>query len=87
MQFVGVEKGTIKFKNCFKQIPVSFKIYADIEYNLESTEVYEGSYTKKDHDHVPCSFPYRLICDCNYTRTHNHLVGKQTLNHLAKQTK
>ena len=22
--------------------------------------------------------------DCNWTRTHNHLVGKRTLNHLAK---
>ena len=25
--------------------------------------------------------------DCNWTRTHNHLVRKQTLNHLAKLTK
>ena len=22
--------------------------------------------------------------DCNWTRTHNHLVHKRTLNHLAK---
>ena len=29
--------------------------------------------------HVICS-----LCDCNGTRTHNHLVRKQTLNHLAK---
>ena len=87
MQFVRAEKGTIKFRNCFKQIPVPFKIYADIEYNLESTEVYEGSYTKKDHDHVPCSFPYRLVCDCMWTGTHNYLVCKRTLNQLAKQTK
>ena len=25
-----------------------------------------------------------LVRDCNWTRTHNHLVHKQTLNHLAK---
>ena len=25
--------------------------------------------------------------DCNWTRTHNHLVHKRTLNHLAKQAK
>ena len=25
--------------------------------------------------------------DCNGTRTHNYLVHKQTLNHLAKQAK
>ena len=26
------------------------------------------------------------ISDCNRTRAHNHLVHKQTLNHLAKWT-
>ena len=26
-------------------------------------------------------------CDCNWTRTQNHLVLKQTLNHLAKLAK
>ena len=45
-QSVRVEKGTIAFKNCFTQIPVSFKIYADFECNLESAESYEDSYTK-----------------------------------------
>ena len=25
-----------------------------------------------------------LLTDCNGTRTHNHLVRKRTLNHLAK---
>ena len=28
-----------------------------------------------------------VLSDCNWTRTHNHLVRKQTLNHLAKLTK
>ena len=27
-----------------------------------------------------------LLNDCNWTRTHNHLVHKRTLNHLAKKT-
>ena len=27
------------------------------------------------------------LSDCNWTRTHNHLVRKQTLNHLAKLAK
>ena len=49
VQSVKLEEGTIEFKNYFKQIPVLFKIYADFEYNLESAEVYEGSYTKKYH--------------------------------------
>ena len=45
-----------------KQIPVPFKIYADFECNLKSVESYEGSYTKKYQDHVPCSFAYKVVC-------------------------
>ena len=45
-QSVKVEEGTIDFENCFKQIPVLFKIYADFECNLEGVESYEDSYTK-----------------------------------------
>ena len=45
-QSVRLEKGKIEFKNYFKQIPVSFKIYADFECNLKSLENYEGSYLK-----------------------------------------
>ena len=45
-QSVRLEKGTIEFKNYFKQIPVPFKIYADFECNLKSVETYEGSYSK-----------------------------------------
>ena len=52
-----VEKGIIEFENHFKQIPVPLKIYADFECNLRS-ESYEGSYTKKYQDHVPCSFAW-----------------------------
>ena len=37
-QSVRLEKGIIDFKNCFKQIPVLFKVYADFECNLESAE-------------------------------------------------
>ena len=60
-QSVRLEKGTIEFKNYFKQIPVPFKIYADFECNLKSVESYEGSYSKKYQDHVPCSFAYKLV--------------------------
>ena len=49
-------KGTIKFKNYFKQIAVPFKIYADFEWDIES------SYSKKYQDHIPCSFAYKLGC-------------------------
>ena len=55
-QSVKLEKGIIEFENYFKQIPVSFKIYADFECNFKSVEIYEGSYTKQYQDHIPCSF-------------------------------
>ena len=61
-QSVQLEKGTTEFKNYFKQILVPFKIYADFECNLESVESYEGSYSKKYQDDIPCSFAYKLVC-------------------------
>ena len=68
-QSVKLEKGTIEFENYFKQIPVPFKIYADFECNLKSVESYEGSYSKKYQDHVPCSFAYKLVCvDDEFTK-------------------
>ena len=52
----------MEFENYFKQLPVSFKIYADFEWNLRDVEIYEGSYTRKYHHHVPCSFAYKFVC-------------------------
>ena len=52
----------IELKNYFKQIPVPFKIYADFECNLKNVECYEGTYTKKYHEHVPCSYAYKVVC-------------------------
>ena len=61
-QSVRLENVTNEFKIYFKQIPVSFKIYADFERNLESIESYEGSYAKKYQNHISYSFAYKLIC-------------------------
>ena len=47
VQSVRLKKGTIEFKNYFKQILVPLKIYADFGCNLKSVESYEGSYSKK----------------------------------------
>ena len=57
-QSVVLEKGIIELENHFKQIPVPFKIYAGFECNLKGVESYEGSYTKKYQDLIPCSFAY-----------------------------
>ena len=55
-QSINLEKGSIEFKNYFKQLPVPFKIYADFQCNFKNVACYEGSYTKKYHEHVPCSY-------------------------------
>ena len=68
-QSVNLEKETIEFENYSKQIPVPFKIYADFECNLRGVESYEGSYTKKYQDHIPCSFAYKVVCiDDRFTK-------------------
>ena len=61
-QSVNLEKGITEFKNYFKQLPVPFKIYADFECNLRDVEIYEGSYTKKYHEQVPCSYAFKVVC-------------------------
>ena len=61
-QSVRLKKGTIGFKNYSKEIPVPFKIYADFEGNLKSVGSYEGFYSKRYQDHIPCSFAYTLVC-------------------------
>ena len=60
---VDVEEGIITFENYSKQLQVPFKIYADFECNLQDTKIYEGSScTKEYHDHVPCSYVYKIFC-------------------------
>ena len=61
-QSVKLQKVITEFENYFKQIPVPFKIYADFECNLRNGESYEGSYTKKYQDHIPCSFAHKVVC-------------------------
>ena len=85
-QSVRLEKRTIEFKNYFKQILVPFQIYADFECNLNSVESYEGSYSKNNQDHVPCSFAYKLACvDNKFTETIVVLEAKMLLLSLLKQ--
>ena len=61
--------GEIEFENYCKQLPFPFKIYADFVCNLRGVESYEGSYTKKYQDHVPCSFTYKVVCiDNRFTK-------------------
>ena len=50
-QTVKLKNGTIKFRNHFKQLAVSFKNYADFECNLEKIRTnkrFDTSYTEKN---------------------------------------
>ena len=84
-QSVRLEKGTIEFKNYFKQIPAPFKIYADFESNLEGVEIYEGPYSKKYQDHIPCSFAYKVVCiDDKFTKPIVAFRGKNAAYEFIK---
>ena len=65
---VKLEKGTIKFKNIFKQILFSFKI-CDTGCISSKVESCAGSRSKQYQDHIPCSFAYKLVClDDNFSK-------------------
>ena len=66
-QSFKLESGFISFKNYSKQIPVSFKIYADFKCILKKVDGdiecnSNSSYTRKYQNHVPCSFAYKVVC-------------------------
>ena len=87
VQSVNVEKGIIEFKNYFKQLPVPFKIDADFECNLRDVEIYECSYTKKYHGHVPCSYAYKvfLVLTINLVNQFLFIKVKMLLINLLNQ--
>ena len=67
-QNVKLKKGSIEFKNHFKQLAVPFKICADFESLLkgvQSSYKNNSSYAEKYQDHIPCSFAYKVLCGDN----------------------
>ena len=65
-QSVKLRNGSVKFKNCFKQLTVPFKIYSDFESVLKGVQSNDNdsdaSYTKKYQKHIPCHFAYNVAC-------------------------
>ena len=74
-QSVRLSSASVKFKNCFKQLAVPFRIYADFESILKgihSKSILKGIhsndrsnnafYTKKCKAHVSYGFPYKVVC-------------------------
>ena len=64
-QSVKLRSGSIKFKNYFKQLAVSFKIYVDFESLLRRFRSNDknghNSYTEKYQDYIPWSFAYKVV--------------------------
>ena len=66
-------------------MPVPFKIYADFECHLRDVEIYEGSYTKKYHEYIPCSFAYKVVCiDHRFTKSIFVYRGKHAAYEFIK---
>ena len=65
-QTVKLRSGSIKFKNNFKQIAVSFNIYGDFECNLEKTHTNERvnntPYTEKISRSYSLQFYKEVVC-------------------------
>ena len=86
IQSVEVEDGTIEFKNYFQQLPVPLKPYADFECNLRDAEICEGSYSKKYHEHVLCSYAFKVVCiDDRFSKPIVLYRGKNEFMNLLKQ--
>ena len=82
-QAVKYETGTIKFKNFDKQIPIPFKIYADIECLLKRIDVSLGKHTKIYQKHIPNSIGAKLVCiDIEFTLSTKLLLAVITLKHF-----
>ena len=71
-QTVVIKRETTNFKRGKSYWILNWGLLQDIEYIQHMKGLWESWQTKQN---------------CNGTRTHNHLVRKRTLNHLAKLAK
>ena len=87
-QSVKLNKGSINFKSCSRQISAPFKIYANFECILKearspkcnSTDK-NSSYTKKYQKHISCGFGYKVICvDDRFSKDIVIYKGKDCIN-------
>ena len=80
-QALNYESGIIKFTNYEKQVPISFKIYADTECFLKRTNSYEGEHLTKYQEHFPNSINAKLVCiNDRFTLTSFIFKGKDCIN-------
>ena len=56
------EGSKLKFESLKKTIPVPFVIYADLEAILPKVSIVEDINTVKTHEHMACSYGYKVVC-------------------------
>ena len=79
------EKGTIKFKNFDKLIPIPFKIYADSECFLKKTNIDLSEHTKLYQKHIANSMGAKLVCiDNRFTLPTKIFTGSNCINEFLK---
>ena len=79
-QAVKYETGIIKFKNFNKQIPIPFKIYADLECSMKRIDINKGGYTKLYQKHIPNSISANLNCiDDRFTLPTKIFTGSNSI--------
>ena len=65
---VKLRSSSMKLRNYFKQLAVTFKIYTDFESLLKGARccdkkiIVHTLYTEKYQKHISCSFAYKVIC-------------------------
>ena len=84
-QAVKYETGIIKFKNFNKQIPIPFKIYADLECSLKRININKGGYTKLYQKHIPNSIGPKLVCiDNKFTLPTKIFTGSNSIKEFIE---
>ena len=79
------ESGTIKFTNYHKQIPIPFKIHADIECFIKKTNFKKGNKTTYYQKHIPNSIAAKLVCtDNTYTLPIKLFFGSNGINEFLQ---
>ena len=66
---------------------VDYKLYRNNQLGALTTVTGKNCFIQLSTRMAGWLFITFSICDCNWTRTQNHLVLKRTLNHLAKLSK
>ena len=87
---VKLKNGSIKFKSCFKQLAVPFKINADFESLLKGVRINDNKIIlhklKNIRNTFFCSFAYKVVCiDNKFSKLVVLYRGKNAINRFIEK--